>query len=291
MLRASLPATIDLRLHDESDGTAVLGDGTQLQQVLFNLCTNAAHAIGPAAGSIEIGLSRVDITTPFDTQVGKLQPGTYLRLRVADTGCGMDQAMKARIFDPFYTTKEVGQGTGLGLSIVHNTLLAHHGAIVVRSSPDHGSTFTLYLPVATTPPAEAPAIVNDTDQPHPQGRGQRIAIIDDDASILELNRMALQQAGYVPVVYVYAEDCLKAFLANPVVADLIVTDQTMPGMTGLELVQSLRKVGEKVPIVIASGYNRLITPELLGQLGNTAFLAKPFTIDTLLAKVAHLLPA
>jgi two-component system CheB/CheR fusion protein len=288
MLRSSLPATIELDYHDESGGCTVLGDGTQLQQVLLNLCTNAAHAIGAVAGRIEIGLSRVEITTPLPVQVGSLNPGPYLRLFVADTGCGMDASMIGRVFKPFFTTKSDGEGTGLGLAIVHNSVIAHQGAVIVRSTPGQGTTFTVYFPSVSPQPEAPPAEIAATPG-SAVGRGRRIAIIDDDVSIAELNRMALAQVGYAPKVHARAEECLAALRADPTSADLVITDQTMPGMTGIELAKGLRSLGVSTPVIIASGYNRLVTGESLAELKRVSFLAKPFTLASLLGEVSRAL--
>ena len=289
MLRSSLPTTIELQYHDESLDCAVFGDGTQLQQVLFNLCTNSAHSIGHQPGVIEIGLRRVEITTPLEVQIGSLHPGAYLRLCITDNGAGIDPAIQERIFEPFFTTKSVGEGSGLGLAIVHNTVLSHHGAITLRSAPRKGTTITVYLPALASAgfaPAFVPAATNAAS---PTGSGQRIAIIDDDTSIAQLSKLALGKAGYEPTVYARAEDCLAALRADSAAANLILTDQTMPGMTGLELAKALRKDGVTVPIIIASGYNRLIAPEALADLGHTAFLPKPFDLGILLKEVDKLL--
>ncbi|MEN9841147.1 MAG: hypothetical protein RL376_947, partial [Verrucomicrobiota bacterium] len=289
MLRSSLPSTIELQYHDESLNCAVLGDGTQLQQVLFNLCTNSAHSIGNHPGVIEIGLSRVEITTPMDVQIGSLHPGAYLRLRITDDGIGIDPAIQERIFEPFFTTKPVGEGSGLGLAIVHNTVLSHHGALTLRSAPRKGTAITVYLP-ALASAGYAPAFIPaPTSAPAALGSGQRIAIIDDDPSIAQLSKLALGKAGYEPTVYSRAEDCLAALQADSAAANLILTDQTMPGMTGLELANALRKAGLTVPIIIASGYNRLIAAEALADLGQTAFLPKPYDLQLLLKEVDKLL--
>jgi two-component system CheB/CheR fusion protein len=291
MLRASLPATIELRFHDESEGRAVLGDETQLQQILLNLCTNAAQAIAPQSGYVEIGLGRVEITTSLPVQAGELPPGRYLRLLVADTGSGMSPSVVERIFEPFFTTKGIGEGTGLGLAIVHNIVVSHRGAIIVRSEPGHGSAFHVYLPEAglSAPGDPGRETFLDLAPNRPEGRPIRAAVIDDEPDIVALTTVALARAGYVPEAHPSAEACMHAFRADPATADVIITDQTMPGMTGIELAQALREDGIRVPIVLVSGYTRVVDQTLLDRLGRIVFLAKPYDIGNLLAEIQGLL--
>ena len=288
ILRPSLPATLDLVFDDTSQGATVLGDPAQLQQVVMNLCTNSAHAIGGAKGRITIALRRIDITNPFPVEGGALSAGPYLLLQVCDTGPGVPREMIHHIFEPFFTTKEAGRGTGLGLSIVLATVLNHNGAIAVESQLGAGCAFSVYLPreLAPDPIHEtAPSTARPT-----AGKGERIAIVDDDQSIANLSHMALGQTGYDGRVLPDAESCLEVLRADPQAFSLVLTDQTMPGMTGIELLRELRALAIPVPVIISSGYAKLVEPAELEQLGNCAFLAKPFELEQLLGSVRQFIP-
>lgn len=288
MLRSSIPTTIEITFRDESAGIAVQGDSTQLQQVLFNLCTNASHAIGKSPGKIEIDLSQTQFTTPINVRVGAIRPGVYLRLLVTDSGKGISDEILDRVFEPFFTTKAVGEGTGLGLSMVHNTVIAHQGAIDIRSTPGKGTVFSVYLP-AHIAPVTPVACLPATPKAEKLGLGRRVAVIDDEESISDLVALGLEFEGEKPVIYSGAVEFLTDFRSDPSKFDLIVTDQTMPGMTGLELIQTLRAEGYSLPVVIVSGYNQLITETTIGQLGRTAYVSKPFDMDVLLKKVKNIL--
>lgn len=287
ILRASLPATIELAYADTSAGACVLGDPAQLQQVLINLCTNAAHAIGDKAGRIKVDLSRYEVDAPFPVEAGAVYSGPYVRLCVSDDGSGISPGDLEHIFEPFFTTKEAGKGTGLGLSIVLNTVVSHRGAIAVQTVAEKGCTFQIYLPRAKDARADAEEI-GEKPAPAPGG-GERIAIVDDDESIAQLNLMALEQAGYRGSMFADAAGCLAALRADPRAFDLVLTDQTMPGMTGIELARELRGLGNAVPILLISGYTRLLNAEELGQIGRCAFLSKPFSLEALLKTARDLL--
>lgn len=287
LLRSSIPTTIDLVFSDKSDGALVQVDATQLQQVLLNLCTNAAQAISPRAGLIRVTVERVVVDEPVVLSAGALTPRVYAVLLVEDDGVGIPVAVMDRIFEPFFTTKNVGEGTGLGLSIVHTAVLAHDGAIEVLSTVGQGTIFKIYLPVSDQTAVMLP--------PPPtarlsRGQGQRIAVIDDEESISKLSAITLRKWGYEPVVHKDPVACLNAITAEPSAFALVLTDQTMPGLTGLELTAAIRAKGLRHPVIIASGYATTLNPASLIELGNAVFLPKPFSIADLLRVVQQMLP-
>ncbi len=198
----------------------------------------------------------------------------------------MDEATLARIFEPFFTTKSAAQGAGLGLSIVHTTALTHHGAIRVSSQLGKGTKFELYFPVTTV---EVSAPATDKHSAPLRGFGEKVALIDDERSIAELNRVMLSRFGYKPQILPNAFACQHAFQADPQAFDIIVTDQTMPGMTGLELAGALRQQGVEVPVLILSGYTNVLSPADIKALGSSAFLQKPYVFEDVLQAMRGLI--
>jgi PAS domain S-box-containing protein len=260
LLRATLPAGVDLDVVLADAPLHVHADATQVQQVLMNLCTNAWHALKDEAGRIQIGLAAVVLGGDHARHPGGLPGGAYAHLWVADTGIGMDAATRERIFEPFFTTKPVGQGTGLGLSVVHGILTAHHGAIEVDSEPGRGSTFHLYLPAVEV---EAAAAAARAAAPAPvQGHGEHVLYVDDDETMVVMVERLLERSGYRVSSYHDALDAVEAVRQNPEGFDLVVTDFNMPKCSGLDVAHKLHDVRPGLPVVISSGY---ITEELRGQ--------------------------
>ena len=268
LIRASLPSTITIDSQLTEAPTTVLANPTQLQQVLLNLCANAEHAMRDYGGRLTIEVAACALrdanASPF------LPPGPYVRLRLSDTGCGMPQEVAERIFEPFFTTKAVGEGTGMGLSIVHGIIDSYDGAITVESKPGVGSTFVIYLPfydVVEPASEEAP-------QPLPQGSG-RILVVDDEAPIVQIIERLLQRMGYDVVGATSSLEALELFRAAPERFDVVLTDQTMPQMTGDRLALALRRIRADIPIVLCTGYSQGINAERAQALGIDAFCMKP----------------
>jgi len=288
LLRASLPSTIQIRSRVAPDADhTVLGDHTQLQQVLLNLCTNAAHAIGDRTGGrLEITLEPLQIEVPPHLHVGNLPAGPALLLAVRDNGSGIPRDILEHVFEPFFTTKPIGEGTGLGLSIVHSIVAAHGGGIRIESEAGAGTSFLIYLP-ALSPALEenAPLHLPSVPSAFPCGNGERVAVIDDEESVALLTQQALERYGYSAEIMPDAPTCLALLRARPDAFSLVVTDQTMPLMTGLELVQALRADSIQTPVILLSGYSRALDPDLLPGLGRIGFLAKPFVLSDLLEHV------
>ena len=280
-LRSTVPATIRIEVNIAPDCDLVLADASQLHQVLLNLGTNAAHAMHNKGGVMRITLSPAFIAET--TTYSQLAPGKYVRLDFSDNGHGMDEPTRKRIFDPFFTTKDVGQGTGLGLSMVHGILQAHSGTITVESAEGQGTTFSLFLPVAEL---NEPA-VSTTDLPTPRGRGELVAIVDDEDLVRSFAQISLERAGYRVVAFDRASTCLEGIREHIGDFSALLTDQTMPGMNGMELAQEIRAIAPTLPVIIMSGYYSRIGPEMLQQIGRVSLISKPFTNEEL-AHAVHL---
>jgi len=276
-LRATVPATIAIETHLAPGCGPVLADATQIHQVLLNLGSNAAYAMRATGGTMRLSLAPVLVADDGTGGPNELPPGRYVRLEFSDTGHGIDEETQKRIFDPFFTTKEVGQGTGLGLSVVHGIIQAHRGAISVRSTPGQGATFTLHLPAADD---EAMAD-GRIDAAAPRGQGEVVAIVDDEDIVRSFAQMALESAGYRVASFDHPGQCLEAIRREPGRFALLLTDQTMPGMKGIELAAEVRAFAATLPVIIMSGYFSRISPETLARLGRIELLSKPFTNDEL----------
>lgn len=276
LVRATLPAMIDIRLVCAEGVPPIHGAATQIHQIVVNLCTNSSHALGSRRGSIELRLEPVTIVSQPAPLPPGLHPGRYVCLSVSDNGSGMNAETLERIFDPFYTTKEPGQGTGLGLSVVHGIVTSHGGAITVYSQPGKGSTFRLFFPALTndlveTQPAERPQA--------PRGRGQRVLYIDDEAALVAVAARVLTRLGYVVVGHTDATKAIEDFRAMPHGFDAVITDLSMPGMSGVELVGELQAMRADVPILMTSGYVPPHEQETALGLGVRELILKPTLID------------
>mgnify|MGYP001553714061 CR=1 FL=1 len=276
-LRATLPAMITIELKCAPDAGHVLGDATQIHQVILNLGSNAAHAMRQHGGTLKIELAAAELGDGEAAALGGVPTGLYARLSVSDTGHGMDEATRRRIFDPFFTTKNTREGTGLGLAVVHGIVRAHRGAIAVDSTPGSGATFHVYLP--TVSPEDQHITADSTAAP--RGRGQMVCVVDDEEIVGSCTKLVLESRGYRTAVFGSGEHCLAAMTAESADCHLLLTDQTMPGIQGTELAAAMRKRYPALPVVIMSGYFSKISPEALDELGQVELLAKPFTTDEL----------
>jgi CheY-like chemotaxis protein len=270
LLRASLPATIDIRQDLSEDSGTILADPTQMQQVLMNLCNNAEYAMRHTGGILEVRLNNLEVDEALVARHPELLPGPYVRLTVRDTGAGMDKAVLARIFEPFYTTKLAGDGTGMGLAVVHGIVTSHGGAIDADSAPGQGATFTIYLPQIQA--AGADELQPDT--PIPQGKGQ-ILFVDDEETLARLGQRMLERLGYSVIASTSSIEALDTFRKTPEVFDLVITDQTMPQMTGEVLIRELRQIRADIPIILCTGFSHVIDADKASAQGIDAFLLKP----------------
>jgi PAS domain S-box-containing protein len=270
LLRGSLPPGIALESDLPAAPVHVVGDATQLHQVLMNLCTNAIQASGEA-GRLRVSLRSVEVAERRALRHGTLLAGSYAALTVADHGAGMDEVTLGRIFEPFFTTKEVGKGTGLGLSLVYGIVTDSGGAIEVASRPGDGSSFTIYLPRV-----EGPAIAAEEQQGQvKRGNGQRILVIDDEAPIVAVTTEVLLRLGYKPVGFSDSRHALAELESAPASFDAVITDEVMPGLSGTELAARVHRLRPDLPIVLVSGYIGPMMSERAHAAGVSRILKKP----------------
>jgi CheY-like chemotaxis protein len=277
LLRATLPTTIEITQDIDSRCGATMGNPTQIHQVVMNLCTNAFHAMQDKGGRLAVNLTEMDIGA--DEILGKMgmRPGRYLRLEVRDTGQGMEPAVLARVFEPYFTTKDPGKGTGLGLSVTHGIVKSHGGDIKVYSEPGKGTQFHVYFPLIENVVAEAHSVPNEI-----AARGtERILLIDDEIQIVQMEQQMLQRLGYSVTIRTSSLDALDTFARQPHKFDLVITDMTMPDMTGVDLAPRLLKIRPAIPIILCSGFSELITEEKVKSLGIREFIQKPIAIHDL----------
>ena len=272
LLKSAIPATIQMKLLLETESDAVYGDPSQIQQVIMNLCTNAAYAMRGTTGSIHISLQGITFGS-MDLPQADIQPGEYLVLSVKDTGSGMDEEVRKRIFEPFFTTKPVGEGTGLGLSVAYGIVKNHKGNITVYSEPGKGSIFRVYLPKADT----GVSVQTETLRPIPKGN-ERILLVDDEETMINSVRKMLENLGYKVTARMDSREALKLFSANPSQFDLVITDQTMPFMTGEDLGKEIMRLRPDIPVILCTGYSDLISSKKATAMGFRGFIMKPFTV-------------
>jgi CheY-like chemotaxis protein len=276
-LRASLPATIEINHRLEPDGAKVLADGTQIHQLLMNLCTNAAHAMRHSGGLLDIILSRITVTTPIPLLEGDIARGRYLRLTVRDSGTGIASEHLPRVFEPYFTTKQRGEGTGLGLAVVHGIVTAHGGGITVASELGKGTEFNVYLPEYLQGAED--------ELPEPSstmiGGTERILVVDDEPAVLSICDSMLQKLGYEVDTLTTGTEALKLFEADPLRYDVVLTDMTMPHMTGAVLAQNLLSLRSDLPIILCTGFSESINEEQAKAMGIREFLMKPLLMSEL----------
>jgi len=263
---------------------SVMADPTQVHQVLMNLCTNAHHAMREKGGVLEVRLES-PILDADKAAALDLRSGNYLVISVSDTGCGMNPEVMERIFDPYFTTKEKAVGTGLGLAVVHGIVKGHGGAISVESEPGKGSTFTVYLPVIEYAklPEEA-----EKEWHLPTG-DERILLIDDEPPLVDIGKQMLERLGYLVVTKTSSTEALKLFRSAPDEFDLVITDQTMPQMTGDELAKELMKLKPGIPIILCTGFSDKISEQEANSMGLRAFLMKPLEMADLAQTIRNIL--
>jgi two-component system cell cycle sensor histidine kinase/response regulator CckA len=286
LLRTTLPEEVEIVTDIKPGANAILGNPTQIHQVLINLCTNAWHAMKKGAGLIRITQRTVTLDHTAPSLHAALHAGPYVRLSVEDNGQGMDAATQTRIFEPFFTTKGPGKGTGLGLAVVHGILQAHDGAVVVQSQPGRGTTFYLYFPAELAAPAKTspagPAAM-------PCGAGQHILLVDDEPALAQATTLSLARLGYRVTGVHSAAEALTSFRVQRGDIDLVITDLTMPGMNGIELANSLHEIEPELPIILASGFGGMRTANFANGPGQRAVLQKPFTTEMLAGAVRQML--
>ncbi len=278
LIRASLPTTIRMEMRVADGCGAVSADPTQVHQVIINLCTNAFHAM-PDGGSLLVSLDPVEVEQETLVGGGTLLPGKYVRLTVRDTGHGMDAETVQRVFDPFFTTKQHAGGTGLGLSTVHGIVTATGGGINVTSAPGKGAVFDVYFPRAEAE-ADGVAAIGGV-----QGGDERIMVVDDDPAITSMMAQMLGGLGYDVTTFGGSEEALDAFEADPEAFDLVLTDQIMPEMTGIELAQEALAIRPDIPVILMTGFSAGVTREQARSMGIADLMGKPAGVQKLSASV------
>jgi CheY-like chemotaxis protein len=251
----------------------------------MNLCTNAYQALLPTGGDLMVSLEQIYLDSGFISKHPPLSVGAHLLITVTDTGCGMDTETLKRIFDPFFTTKEKAKGTGLGLATVHGIVTELGGVILVESAIGIGSTFEIYLPVNQWEQMD----MDDLDEAPNPGNGESILLVDDEEAIINFTKAMLNQLGYKVTGICSSIDALNYFRSAPDEIDLVITDQTMPGITGSQLATEILKIRPDIPIILMTGYSETITPEEAVAQGIKEYLDKPFTKNILAGAIRRLL--
>jgi len=276
LLRATLPSTISIKQHIHSKLISVNADPTQVHQILMNLGTNAYHAIGEEGGVIEITMEEYVVDDESNVDQSELDPGSYVRLSVQDNGSGMEPSTLSKIFDPYFTTKAVGVGTGMGLSVVHGIIKSHGGAIYAESSPGAGSVFRLYFPVINAVEESGTKKIE-----MPLRGNERVLFVDDEDMLVGLISRMLEKLGYQVVAETSSLKALELYKANPQSFDLIISDLTMPDLTGIQLARSIREISTDIPIILCTGYCKQMGKSTLKELGVDYLLFKPLAVKEL----------
>jgi PAS domain S-box-containing protein len=287
LIRSTLPSTIEIRqaLDEDAIESIVTADPTQIHQVLMNLCANASHAMREHGGTLSISLKNVAIDESARRDLADLEPGPCLKLTVADTGHGIDESVRQRIFEPYFTTKGQSEGTGLGLALTYGIVKSLSGAISVFSEPGKGTTFDVYLPRVRTMSQPVPAVQPAT---LPTGQGL-VLVVDDERSIVDMLREMLESLGYDVAERYSSYDALQAFRARPDCFDLVITDLTMPHMTGIELAKEILKVRADIPILLCTGFSETADEKRIRLQGIRGLLMKPVALCDLAETVSKAL--
>jgi len=285
LLRSSIPTTIDIQ-QDIDSKALVLADPTEIHQIVMNLCTNAYHAMRETGGTLNIFLKEIEISKPREILDSGIEAGKYLRFEVIDTGSGIDEELKEKIFEPYYTTKSPGEGTGLGLAVVHGIVTSIGGSIEVDTVKGEGTTFRVYFPVfegerenTSSTGLEVPL----------KGGNERIILVDDDINVIDITRRTLKKYGYKIQVFHNGMEAYKEFEGDPDKYDLIITDMTMPYMTGAELSKKILEIRPNFPIILWTGHSELINSKKALALGIREYYYKPLTATEILLVVRKVL--
>jgi len=270
LLRASIPTTIEIQTAIQDDTVAINADPTQIHQVLINLCTNAAHAMEEKGGILSVGVTNLEVDNETSVQYHDLKPGRYVQLTVSDNGSGIDPKSMGRIFDPYFTTKEPGKGTGMGLSVVHGIVKNHDGVISAYSEPGEGTTMKVLFPVIKKEPVKEDLVSDDL----PKGN-ERILFIDDEESIVNMAHRILERLGYQVEGNTDSVKAMELFRSDPYRFDLIITDMTMPGLTGDRLVKEALAIREDTPIILCTGFSERINGDRAKKAGIKKYIEKP----------------
>ena len=284
LLASSIPKTIDIKTEINPDCGPVFADPTQIHQVIMNLVTNAYHSMQKSGGQLTVVLKQSEIeSSPLG--FSELLPGKYALLKVIDTGTGIKKGVLDKIFNPYFTTKKVGKGTGLGLSVVQGIVKSCHGELNVYSEPGKGTEIHVYLPIIKKPIKD---IVLDPSEPV-QGGPERILIVDDEETIVKMEKRLLERIGYHVVTSIGSIEALKKFKSDPAAFDLVITDMTMPGMTGIQLSNEIKKIRPNIPLIICTGFSDQINAETSRNFGIQGYVNKPIIIKKIAKTIRDVL--
>ncbi len=286
LLRASIPATIEMVLDIKAATDKVRASAAEVQQIVMNLATNAARSMSEKGGTLTISLSDIDFEPDSPVIDPEVEPGEYLQLVVQDTGIGMKPDIMKRIFEPFFTTGRVGEGTGMGLAVVYGIVKSLQGTVSVESKPGLGSTFRVFLPKVST------GIESQNQVPDEIPRGtERVLFVDDEELLVELGRDILENLGYKVTALTDSSEALKLFLSDPDAFDIVITDQTMPKISGLHLAKQFLEVRDDIPVVLCTGHSDVISSGIANSAGIRLFLMKPLSKRELAKAIRSVLDA
>ncbi len=272
LLRPSLPSTITIKQQSEGSIRSIIADPTQIHQLVMNLCTNAFHAMEQTGGILSINLENQELSAPDLRQYPNVKPGKFVVLSVSDTGPGIPPEIRDRIFDPYFTTKEVGKGTGMGLAIIHGIATSLGGFVTCDSIIGQGAVFRSFFPAIEldiAPKIESTDVV-------PMGK-EHVLFVDDEEMLADLGKTMLERLSYHVTLCNDSNTALACFREQPNKFDILVTDQTMPGMTGFDLAREVLRIRPNLPIILCTGYSNLIDEKAAKQIGIKAFIMKPVT--------------
>ena len=287
LLRASLPSSIEIKRKFKKINDTIYADATQIHQIVMNLGANAGHAMRDRPGVLEVEITQEDIDDTDTELLVNLKPGTHLKLSVRDNGHGMPPDIMHRVFEPYFTTKEKEEGTGLGLSVVHGIISKHDGAITVTSQQGRGTEFNLYFPVISNLEQE---IKRDVPKVIPKGN-ERVLLVDDEKPLVKLGNDMLKYLGYKVTAVTSSLEALNIFNASPDQFDLVITDQTMPLMSGSELAKAILMIRPDIPIILCTGYSETFTETQAADIGIKAFMMKPIVLNQLADIIRNTLDA
>jgi len=285
LLRATIPSSIEIECDIDDTCGPIKGDPTQIHQVIMNLCTNAYHAMQETGGKLEVSLKEIHISYEQSIERVGMKVGKHIELQVKDSGLGMEPQVMERIFEPYYTTKAQGKGTGLGLSVIHGIVKSHGGDITVSSLPGQGATFKVYLPII-----DELEVKIETDEPAIAINGkERILLIDDEEQIIDIEQQILERLGYHVTPKTDSQEALEEFAAQPDRFDLVITDMTMPKMTGDQLARRMMDIKPQIPVILCTGFNETISEEKALAMGIDKFVMKPIVKDELASTIRTVL--
>ncbi|MCP4141553.1 MAG: response regulator, partial [Chloroflexi bacterium] len=271
LIRSSIPTTIDIQLNAEDIEGIVKADPTQIHQILINLCTNAAHAMDEEGGILTISLSEIELDSISQYQFQDVEPGIYVQLTITDTGIGIDSTIVHKVFDPYFTTKEIGKGSGMGLAVVHGIVKSYNGSISIYSEPHRGTTFKILFPSA-----DKESAIDDKSMDKIPTGNEKILFVDDEEALAKIGAKMLEHLGYDVVHETDSLHALALIKADPSQFDLIITDMTMPNLTGDKLTKKILEINPDMPIILCTGFSNKIDSETAVEMGIKQYIDKPF---------------